>query len=185
MSSPQVVDSEKAAAQVEAAIHQQERARQDAALTDATSKRLAATEGMDGTYSTTDLAAQLGRPLMRQHIIARLTRLNPNLRFVQSYRVPEIGAVYLYDGVSNLGDPLCAGLRHIVGMEWTSPSPEFTVRRVANDKWGVRQMVGQIRGWRTILCRLIKERLITIEGAEREFEISRGRESQRWYEQLS
>lgn len=185
MSSPQVIDTEKIDAQVEVAIRQAEVAKQSAAFGDATSKRLSAVEGMDGQFSTVNLIAQLGRPLSRQQIIDRLTRLNPNLRFFQSISNPDIGAVYVHDGVSNMDNFMYSGLRHIVGMEWTGLSPEFTVRRVRDDKWGVKQMVGQIRGWRTVLARLIKSRLITVEDAEREFAITRGRESQRWYEVLS
>jgi hypothetical protein len=185
MSSPQVIDSAKLDRQIERAIHDSEIERQADALQDAESKRLAAVEGKDGGVDTTSAQEQLGRPLTRQQIIDRLTRLNPNLRFFQSIKYPTIGAVYHYDGVTNLDDLIYSGLRHIVGMEWTGLSPEFTVRKVADDRFGVKRMVGQIRGWRMVLQRLIKERLITIEGAEREFAISKGRDSQRWYEVLS
>jgi hypothetical protein len=185
MSSPQAISSDKLDAQIERTLRAQEMERQASALQDAESKRLAAVAGTDGGVDTTSAQAQLGRPLTRQQIIDRLTRLNPSLRFFQSIKYPAIGAVYHFDGITNLDDVLYSGLRHIVGMEWTGPSPEFTVRKVADDKFGVKRMVGQIRGWRMVLQRLIKERLITIEGAEREFAISRGRDSQRWYEVLS
>lgn len=185
MSSPQAIDSAKIDAQIARVIREQEIERQANALQEAESKRLAAVAGLDGGVDTTSMQAQLGRPLSRQQIIDRLSRLNPRLRFMQSVKYPDIGAVYHFDGVTNLDDVLYSGMRHIVGMEWTGLSPEFTVRKVAEDKFKVKRMVGQIRGWRMVLQRLIKERLITVEGAEREFAISQGRSSQRWYELLS
>jgi hypothetical protein len=133
------------------------------------------------------MAAQLGRPLTRQVLIERLSKMNPNLVFEQSKNYPHIGAVYVLDPTANLDDPdeRCRGRRHIVGMEWTGISPEFTTRKVELDEWGNPQMKGQIRGWRTILARLIHERLITVPDAERVFSISRGRASQRWYEEIN
>lgn len=152
----------------------------------ALAKQRAAVEGMDGAYLTTDSTAQLGRPLTRRVLIERLSKLNQNLIFEQSRNFPEMGAVYLRDGVSNMEDldHNCRGRRHIVGMEWTGLSPEFTTRKIENDKFGKPQMKGQVRGWRTILARLIKERLISIPDAERSFSIARGRDSQRWFEEI-
>ena len=122
MSSPQAIDSAKIDRQIERTLREKEIDRQANALQDAESKRLAAVAGTDGGVPTISAEAQLGRPLTRQQIIDRLTRLNPNLRFYQSIKYPDIGAVYHFDGVTNLDDFLYSGLRHIVVME-TSRHP--------------------------------------------------------------
>ena len=186
MSSPQAVDSAKIDAQAERILAEADRAKHHKASEDALAKQRAVVEGMDGDFLTTDSTAQLGRPLTRQQVISRLLRLNPNLIFEQSRNFPHIGAVYVSDPTANLtdDDPKCRGRRHIVGMEWTGLSPEFTTRKLTIDQWGKPQMTGQVRGWRTVLSRLIHERLIGIAETERVFSIARGRESQRWFEEI-
>jgi hypothetical protein len=187
MSSPQAIDGQKMQAQIERFLKDAQKDKHDKAADGAIAKQKAAVEGMDGSFLTSDSSAQLGRPLTRKVIIDRLSRMNPNLVFEQSRNYPHMGAVYLRDGISNLqdADHNNRGRRHIVGMEWTGLSPEFTTRKIENDQWGKPQMKGQIRGWRTVLSRLIKERLIGIAETERVFSIAKGRESQRWYEELS
>jgi hypothetical protein len=187
MSSAQVIDGAKMQAQIERFLTDASKDKHHKAAEGAIAKHKAAVEGMDGIFLTTDSDAQMGRPLSRQTIISRLSKMNPNLVFEQSRNFPQMGAIYLRDGVSNMLDldHNNRGRRHLVGMEWTGLSPEFTTRKIENDKWGKPQMKGQIRGWRTILQRLIKERLIGITETERVFSIARGRESQRWYEGLS
>jgi len=187
MSSPQSIDSAKIDAQAERILAEADRAKHHKAAEDALAKQRAVVKGMDGDFLTTDASAQLGRPLTRQQVISRLLRLNPNLIFEQSRNFPHIGAVYVSDPTANLtdDDPKCRGRRHIVGMEWTGLSPEFTTRKLAIDQWGKPQMTGQVRGWRTVLSRLIHERLIGIAETERVFSIARGRESQRWFEEIN
>jgi hypothetical protein len=186
MSSPQVLDSAKMQSQLERFFADASRDKHHKAAEGALAKQRAAVAGMDGDYLTTDATAQLGRPLTRRVLIERLSKLNSNLIFEQSRNFPDMGAVYFRDGVSNMEDldMNCRGRRHIVGMEWTGISPEFTTRKIEEDIWGKPQMKGQVRGWRTILARLIKERLVSIPDAERVFSISRGRESQRWFEEI-
>lgn len=186
MSSAQVIDSIKMAAQIERFLSDASKEKQRKAADQAIAKQKDAVEGLDGGISTTDSLAQIGRPLSRQELISRLSKMNPNLVFEQAKNYPEMGAIYHRDGVSNMEDldHNCRGRRHIVGMEWTSISPEFTTRKLTKDKWGKSQMSGQIRGWRTILARLIKERLISVVQAENGFKIAQGRNSQKWYEQI-
>lgn len=186
MSSPQAIDSTKMQAQLERFFADARTEKHRKAADGAIAKQHAAVSGMDGDYLTTDATAQLGRPLTRMTLIARLRLLNPNLIFEQSRANPAIGAVYFRDGVSNMEDldHACRGRRHIVGMEWIGLSPEFTTRKIENDEFGKPQMKGQVRGWRTVLARLIKERLISIPDCERVFSIARGRESQRWFEEI-
>lgn len=186
MSSAQVIDGAKMQAQLDRFFRDSTREKHHNAAEQAIAKQQAAVAGMDGDYLTTDATAQLGRPLTRRVLTERLSKMNANLVFEQSRANPAIGAVYFRDGVSNMDDldHNCRGRRHIVGMEWTGISPEFTTRKIENDKHGKPQMKGQIRGWRTILARLIKERLIAVPDAERVFSIARGRQSQRWFEEI-
>ena len=172
--------------QLERFFYDSQRDKLHKAAESALAKQHAAVAGMDGDYLTTDATAQLGRPLTRRVLIERLTKLNPNLIFEQSRANPAIGAVYFRDGVSNMEDldHACRGRRHIVGMEWIGLSPEFTTRKIEDDQFGKPQMKGQVRGWRTVLARLIKERLISIPDCERVFSIARGRQSQRWFEEI-
>jgi hypothetical protein len=187
MSSPQVIDASKLSAQAEQILLEADREKHHKATTEALAKQHEAVAGTDGDFLTTDASAQLGRPLTRNVLVERLSKMNPNLVFEQSKNYPHIGAVYVLDPTANLTDPdeRCRGRRHIVGMEWTGISPEFTTRKVEKDKFGNPQMVGQTRGWRTVLSRLIHERLIGVAEAERVFSISRGRASQRWYEEIN
>lgn len=186
MSSAQVIDGQKMQAQVERFFTDARKEKHHNAAEGAIAKQKSAVEGKDGSFLTTDPSAQLGRPLTRQQLIARLSKLNPNLVFEQSRNYPHMGAIYLRDGISNMEDIDLnnRGRRHLVGMEWTGLSPEFTTRKIENDKFGKPQMKGQVRGWRTVLQRLIKSRLIGIAETERVFSIARGRESQRWYEEI-
>ena len=185
MSSAQVLDSDKMASQLETFFRDADRDKHRKAADAAIAKQHEAVAGRDGDILTTDATAQLGRPLTRQQVIQRLSKLNGNLVFEQSRNFPHMGAVYILDPTANLTDldERCRGRRHIVGMEW-GISPEFTTRKVEYDQFGKPQMKGQVRGWRTILARLIKERLITIPDAERVFSIARGRDSQRWFEEI-
>ena len=186
MSSAQVIDTAKMVAQLDRYFRDVQKEKHHNAAEGALAKQRAAVEGKDGDFLTTDSTAQLGRPLTRKVVIDRLSKLNPNLVFEQSRANPAIGAVYFRDGVSNMDDldHNCRGRRHIVGMEWTGISPEFTTKKIECDQWGKPQMKGQIRGWRTVLARLIKERLVSVPDVERVFSIARGRDSQRWFEEI-
>jgi hypothetical protein len=186
MSSPCIIDSAKMEAQIDRFLADQSEEKRKRAQSVAEKQHSEAVEGMDGDYLVTDALQQMGRPLSSQELIARLSRMNPQLVFEQSRNFPHVGGVYVIDPAANLNDldERCRGRRHIVGMEWTGISPEFTTRKVEKDKFGKPQMTGQVRGWRTILMRLIKEKLIAVTEAERVFSIAKGRDSQRWYEEL-
>jgi|ERR1017187_616584 hypothetical protein len=187
MSSPQAIDSSKLSAQIDHLLLEADREKHHKAAAEALAKQHEAVAGTDAGFLTTDASVQLGRPLTRSVLIERLSKMNHHLIFEQSKNHPNIGAVYVADPTANLDDPdeRCRGRRHIVGMEWTGISPEFTTRKVERDIWGNPQMKGQIRGWRTVLSRLIHEKLIGVSEAERVFSISRGRASQRWYEEIN
>ena len=187
MSSPQAIDQDKLVRQINQALLEADREKHHKAAESALTKQREAVAGTDGDYLTTDASAQLGRPLTRKVLVERLSKMNSNLIFEQSKNFPHIGAVYVLDPTANLTDPdaRCRGRRFVVGMEWTGLSPEFTTRKIEQDQRGNPQMKGQIRGWRTVLSRLIHERLIGVAEAERVFSIARGRESQRWFEEIN
>ena len=187
MSSPQAIDQDKLVRQINQALLEADREKHHKAAESALTKQREAVAGTDGDYLTTDASAQLGRPLTRKVLVERLSKMNSNLIFEQSKNFPHIGAVYVLDPTANLTDPdaRCRGRRFVVSMEWTGLSPEFTTRKIEQDQRGNPQMKGQIRGWRAVLSRLIHERLIGVAEAERVFSIARGRESQRWFEEIN
>lgn len=184
MSSPCVIDSSKMTAQLDRFFRDAQKDKHQQAYQGAVAKQKAAVEGKDGNFLTADAEAQLGRPMMRQQIISRLTSINHNLIFRQSTSVPRLGGVYIRDGISNMDNPEYRGIRFVTPMEWTDISPEFTPMKHVEDRWGQKQPKIAKWGWRTILKRLIKERLITASDAERVFLTNRGRESQRWAEEI-
>ena len=183
MSSPQVIDSTSQERQLREFFRERAAARFDAAGAEAEKSRAEVFSARDGKFDTTSAADQLGRPLTHSQIAARLARMNPALILEQTRAYPEMGAVYLVDPTANPVDldPRCRGRQHIVGMTW-GVSPEFTSRKVRYDDHGTPNTISLTKGWRDVLKVLIKRRLVTPEQCEREFAISRGRESARWYE---
>lgn len=142
--------------------------------------RDAATVDPDNGSQVTDTLAQVGRPLDAPEVQRRLLLLNPNLIFERSRACPEKTGIYL-PAPSSPYHP--EGRRFICGMEscWM---PEFSVRHTRQET-GLDNslhlvMDGETRGWRTVLARLIRERLITLPQAERAFALTRGRSSRNW-----
>jgi hypothetical protein len=114
----------------------------------------------DGDRTTKDWDAQVGIPLVGPRIIGRLKKLNRNLWFEVSAADPAKTGVYILksDGKGGMEK------QFICGME-TELSPEFSVRVV--DDAG--KFKGEIRGWRTMLMRLIKGGFVQQEAAFRLF----------------
>ncbi len=148
----------------------------------------------DGDYAVTDAAAQSGRMLSREEIMRRLKRLNPSLSYETSFRYPDHGGIYVTE---NRIDPVTGKSpwkRFVCGIP-SKTVREFalrlTVPKVIPDPtialhWRTIQGVDQqVPGWRSILLKLIIEDLITPSGAEKEFQITRGRSSQRWQEAVN
>lgn len=128
----------------------------------------------DAGFDTTSAEAQLGRPLLSSEVQKRLRKLNPSLSFERAVADPSKIGIYVLDGVSNPGT-IWAGRRFVLGME-AGMNPEFSVRRTDGTK-----ITKEIRGWRTVLVRLIRERLIGRGAAEVMFNIAGGRESENWW----
>lgn len=126
----------------------------------------------DGDTPTSLLEAQIGRPMHHSDIHKRLQRLNPDLYFEEARTGKHFG-VYLIAGKYSAQQQR----RHLFGME-KGYSPEFSVRRT--DEKG--ELIGETRGWRTILARLIRMRLIPVDATERAFAVHYGRSSKKWQE---
>lgn len=135
-------------------------------------KKDAATIAPDAGRDVTDIT-QAGRWLSPLKMKKALSTLNAKLRFEVSVADPTKTGIYLLDRISNLGT-YHHGLKFICGME-SGYSPEFSIR---TEKNGV--MSGEVRGWRTVLAMLIKQRLIQKYEAENLFKVNFGRESENW-----
>lgn len=184
MSSAQVIDSEKAEKQLQRFFADNSRQKADGAFKDADSKRAHAAEAMDGRFSTNDASAQMGRAMGHQEIQKRLLTLNLALIFERSHNYPDKIGIYIWDGTSNMTDldPLCRGRRHLAGMMF-GMNPEFTIRKTEKTPGGV-EFRSEVRGWRTVLRRLIGAGIISLSAAERIFEIHKGRDSEAWFRSL-
>lgn len=115
----------------------------------------------DGDIPTSTLEAQIGKPLHSSEIIKRLRSLNANLTFEVALADSRFMGVY-FKG------------KHQFGME-SGYSPEFSV--LHRDDEG--HFYKETRGWRTILARLIRTRLITEPQANKVFGAP-SRSSQKW-----
>ena len=122
----------------------------------------------DGARTMAEWDAQIGIPLQGERIIGRLRRLNHNLFFERS---KSDGSKY---GVYLLKPEAERGLEFICGFE-VETNPEFTVI-IQDDKGGFKKF---IPGWRRLLMRLIRAKLITESGAHRMFGPP-NRDSERW-----
>lgn len=146
--------------------------------------RCEATVDSDGSFDTTDLMVQMGRPLTSQELRARLAKLNSNLQFELSPGDKSKMGVYVIENRD--GQTV---KRFVCGME-SGFSPEFSVRhfkvkRVPDpyqpNAWReVREFYRETRGWRTVLARLLRERLLTLPQIEVAFDTLGGRDSQNW-----
>lgn len=135
---------------------------------------------VDGETDTTNLKAQLGRPLESKEVERRLGKCNSRLLFERSISDDSKVGVYVVEGDAK---------RFVCGMEF-GYMPEFSVRHIEKQRipdptieghWReVPKFTRETRGWRTVLARLLRERLITESQVESQFEISAGRSSYHW-----
>ena len=138
----------------------------------------AATVAPDGQFDTTNFQAQLGRPLTSSELIRLLQRCNPNLAFERSHSDPTKMGVYVHVYERD-PDNLCSSprwqKRFVCGAEW-GWMPEFSVRHTEEAEIpspdGPQKQVAfkrETRGWRTVLARLIRARIINPASVDREF----------------
>jgi hypothetical protein len=158
----------------------------------------------DAGHDTSSLLEQLGRPLASEEVQRRLLLCNPRLVFIRSPQYPELTGVYIEKDERTAAGAWEKRLVHVCGME-SGVMPEFSVlhqttKRVPNPELlaamgdpkrfprdGVRWIevptfLGETRGWRTVLIRLLHLQLITRADVEKHFGWAPSRDSQRWAE---
>jgi len=163
----------------------------------------------DAGRDVTSVEAQMGRPLTAAAIKSKLKRICNRLYFEESKSDPSKIGVYLQDPTGKIyvnpqGEVL--NLIHICGME-SGISPEFSVlhkgkKRVANPalmellgnkkptrdipQWiEVDTVIGETRGWRTVLLRLMHHGLITEHDVNKHFGWTPTHQSEKWQKQVN
>lgn len=130
---------------------------QKALFNDSEARRLAAIAS-DAGRPTTSKEAQEGIPLTSGQVLKRLLKcVNPGYQLHMEVALADSSKVGIY-----MLDPLAeGGRRFLMGMEAGS-MPEFSVRKT--DAEG--NFSGEIRGWRTVLAKLIRGRIISKTSAD-------------------
>ena len=138
------------------------------------------TVASDGGLITTSLDRQWGTPMTSVELFQRLQRLNPNLIYEVTHTNERLAGIYrMRETVDDTG---AVRLQKVLvcGME-RGYMPERSVRvprmeRVATEDGFqmVPQFDHEIRGWRTVLARLLHERLITLAQIEAAFPLADG-----------
>ena len=152
----------------------------------------------DGDADVRNQEVQAGRRLHRHEIMRRLVKLNPQLRYHQSKNYPDIGGVYfagyrhgfdnygIESGSPEFGEWFICGMPHEIVNEFSVP---LTVKdRILHPDcyWvNLDRVDGQMRGWRSILLRLLQMGLVSPAGIDKEFEITQGRSSQKWQQAVN
>lgn len=137
--------------------------------------------------------AQTGRPLFAAVLEKRLLSLNPNFIFEVAIQDSTKKGIYVPQTRRDEAGFVYPEKRFVCGYE-NGIMPEFSIIHTRdkklpdpNDPQGwvtVQEPYRETRGWRTVLLRLIRERLITEAGADKAFQVSLGRSSERWQKGL-
>lgn len=148
------------------------------------------THAPDGNRPTTNLEAQLGRPLTRLQFEQRLKLCNPNLFTEVSNAFPDKAGVYTVTSLPDELGVLRTQKKFVTGI-MNGFMPEFSVRHVeyeevpnpANPAEMTKRekFVGETRGWRTALAALVRSGYTDKESAMKHFDINRGPESRNWH----
>lgn len=148
-------------------------------------ERTVETTAKDGEMDTTNSLTQMGRTMCTPDIIKRLEKLNSRFIFEVSKAYPDLMGIYTVRHSEGGSQKV-----FVCGMMNAPNVPEFSIRNFREKKipspagdgnWETtREFVSEIRGWRTVLARLIRERHLTYEAVDRVFEVSRGRDSHNW-----
>lgn len=125
--------------------------------------REAAAKAGDGDRPMDCMDAALGRGLYHYEIIQRLKLLTKLLYFEISPVTGRIG-LYTYDA-SCKGTPKAKNVRYLGMTLAQGMNPEFTPKLV-DDNGNLLRIAS---GYRTVLARLIKERLVTEAGVAQHF----------------
>lgn len=170
------------------------RATHDQHLKDA-EKRATDTVAADGDMNVMDMHQRLGRSYMGTALIKVLSRLNSNLIFERSLADNTKVGIYIMKDVRNPQTWSWSRKRvFIVGME-AHINPEYSVivpqtERVPTDPHGGEKDIlkygREIRGWRTVLFRLLKAGLLTEPQIESVFKVSQNNaKSKHWQDRMS
>lgn len=169
-------DAKMIAEHAAVATKEAQRAKHDAIAEEVDSKRLQAIAA-DGVRPTTDAQAQMGHIMRGEDVRKKLRKLNSNFHFEVSTADPSRVGIYLRDGVSNMETPSHKGLLFLMGME-KDLCPEFSVRftkeerywNTEKDKEDTREIfAGEMRGWRTVIARLLRRGFFMHADMLREF----------------
>ncbi len=142
----------------------------------------------DGGADVTNPEVQKGRVLTRGQLVHRIRKLNPNLWYEQSRRFPKQGGLYIEDPETPYRKRMVAAFSHDRVNEFSRPLtvPDVIPAPGWVPVWQkVKRIDNKEPGWRTVLLNLIKEGLISTSGAEKEFQISQGRSSQKWQQAIN
>lgn len=155
----------------------------------------------DAGRDTSNILAQMGRPLASEEVQRRLRLCNPRLVFERSIRYPELTGIYVMTWERNASGGWDYNKKHFCGME-SGIMPEFTVlhrteKPVANPElFGTEKPVdavdwlkvptyaGETRGWRTVLIRLLKANLVSRGQVETHFGWLPSKDSSKWHEHV-
>lgn len=153
--------------------------------------QVARTVAPDGDADTTVLLQQLGRPMSNVEFWRRLRLLNHNLHVEPSLGDSTKQVIFALEHQRTATGGWEMVKRYVCGMEAAEVMPEFSVRHTKEKlipdvtvpgQWGkVKAFAGETRGWRTVLARLLRDGLISLEVTERLFDISGGRPSKNWH----
>lgn len=157
-----VLDSERMALHRFVGTIEQNNRRRELAYKEAVYKDELAKSG-DGDKPMDCMDAALGRSLYHYEIIRRLNLLNKKLYFEVSPVTGRIG-LYIHDAEAK-GTPKAKNVRYLGTTIGQGLNPEFTPKLV-DDKGNLLRIAS---GYRTVLMRLIKERLITEAGVMKHF----------------
>ena len=154
----------------------------------------------DAGRDTSNLLAQMGRPMASQEVERKLKLINPALIFERSLQDPTKVGLYIMKDERNAANSWEKRKISLCGME-AGVMPEFSVlhkakKRVANpelfgkdaptreiDWTHVDTFTAETRGWRTVLVRLLHLGLITRLNVETHFGWQPSQDSRKWSEQ--
>jgi hypothetical protein len=154
----------------------------------------------DAGRDTSNLLAQMGRPLASIEVQRRLKLVCPNLIFERSIKYPDQTGIYIDKDVRNAAGCWEKKKIFLCGME-SGVMPEMSVRhkakkQVANpevfgkdaptreiDWLNVDTFAAETRGWRTVLVRLMHLEMLTRADVEKHFGWTPSVDSRKWYDQ--
>lgn len=152
-------------------------------------KRASSTVAPIDGIKPSNVLAQMGRPLTSQVVQKKLKEMNPAFYFEISIADKTKTGIYLIENKN--GE---AQKRFICGME-SGVMPEFSIKHEkffrqpdpsTPGNWlNVPVLSSETRGWRTVLARLYRERLITAPQITAFFAPEAGQSRQAWQQAIT